>query len=228
VACRGDYSAPAAVNIRVLVVDDQTAIRAGFKMILDAEDDMEVVGEAGDGEEAIEQALVTAPDVILMDVRMPGMDGIEATRRLAATGAWKILILTTFGLDDYLFSSVRAGASGFLLKDVPPQDLINAVKVVARGDALVEPRMTKKLFAEFAKHRVAPAFVEAGDLTSREVEVMGAVARGLSNGEVADRLFITEATVKTHVAHILAKLNLRDRVQIVVFAYENGLASADA
>lgn len=216
------------MTTRILVVDDQALIRAGFRMILDAEDGMEVVGEAGDGEEAIEQARHSEPDVILMDVRMPGMDGIEATRRLAAAGTWKIIILTTFDLDDYLFSSVRAGASGFLLKDVPPEELVRAVEVVARGDALIEPRMTRKLLAEFARHRVAPTPSEGLNLTSREVDVMRAVACGFSNGEVAEHLFITEATVKTHVAHILAKLNLRDRVQIVVFAYENGLAAADS
>ncbi|HMC53025.1 MAG TPA: response regulator transcription factor [Acidimicrobiales bacterium] len=214
--------------IRILVVDDQALVRSGFHLILDSEPDFEVVGEAGDGEEAIDRARQLHPDVVLMDVRMPRMDGVEATRRLAADGTTRVLILTTFDLDEHLFAAVRAGASGFLLKDVPPDELASAVRAVARGDALIEPRMTRRLLLEFARQPVPdrPAATPAGledQLTSRELEVFHAVARGRSNAEIAQELYISETTVKTHVAHILTKLGLRDRIQAVVLAYESGL-----
>ncbi|HVM09716.1 MAG TPA: response regulator transcription factor [Acidimicrobiales bacterium] len=219
--------------IRVLVVDDEALVRSGFRLILSTEDDIEVVGEAGDGEHAIELARTHAPDVVLMDVRMPRLDGVEATKRLAAAGH-RVLILTTFDLDEYLFSAIKAGASGFLLKDVRPDDLIEAVRAVARGDALVEPRMTKRLLGEFARGGAGAARGSHGsagpppgwsDLTDREVEVFQAMARGLSNAEIAAELFISETTVKSHVAHVLMKLDLRDRVQAVVLAYESGLVA---
>ncbi|HVF11784.1 MAG TPA: response regulator transcription factor [Actinomycetota bacterium] len=217
--------------ISVLVVDDQALIRSGFRMIIDAEDDMKVVGEAPNGQEAISAASALSPDVVLMDIRMPVMDGVEATRTLTQQGNCRVLILTTFDLDEYVFAAVRAGASGFLLKDVPPDDLIDAVRVVARGDALIEPRMTRRLLAEFIRQTPAssppdPKRLEA--LTSREVEVLELVAQGLANSEIAEALFISETTVKTHVAHIFTKLDLRDRVQAVVFAYESGLVTPSA
>ena len=217
--------------IRLLVVDDEALVRFGFKLILDAEDDFEVVGEAGDGVEAIEEARRLRPDVVLIDIRMPRLDGVEATRTLTGDG-FKVLILTTFDLDEYLFNGVKAGASGFLLKDVPPDDLAAAVRAVARGDALVEPRMTRRLLEEFARGPArSPASAAGGpggppglsDLTERELEVFGEMARGLTNAEIAEALFISETTVKTHVAHVLTKLQLRDRVQAVVLAYESGL-----
>jgi DNA-binding NarL/FixJ family response regulator len=214
--------------IRILVVDDQALVRSGFRLILDSEPDFEVVGEAADGQEAVDLARRLRPDVVLMDVRMPRMDGVEATRTLAADGATRVLILTTFDLDEHLFAAVRAGASGFLLKDVPPDDLASAVRAVARGDALIEPRMTRRLLAEFARQSSADRAPrtpgEVGEqLTARELEVFQAVARGHSNAEIADELYISETTVKTHVAHILTKLGLRDRIQAVVLAYESGL-----
>ena len=215
--------------IKLLVVDDEALVRFGFKLILDAEEDFEVVGEAGDGQEAIEAARRLRPDVVLIDIRMPRLDGVEATKTLAAEG-FKVLILTTFDLDEYLFNGVKAGASGFLLKDVPPDDLAAAVRAVARGDALVEPRMTRRLLQEFARGPArSPASSGGGppaglsDLTERELEVFGEMARGLSNAEIAEALYISETTVKTHVAHVLTKLQLRDRVQAVVLAYESGL-----
>ena len=216
---------------RLLVVDDEALVRFGFKLILDAEDDFEVVGEAGDGMEAIEAARRLRPDVVLIDIRMPRMDGVEATRTLVADG-FKVLILTTFDLDEYLFNGVKAGASGFLLKDVPPDDLAAAVRAVARGDALVEPRMTRRLLEEFARGPARSPASAGGlrggppglsDLTERELEVFGEMARGLTNAEIAEALYISETTVKTHVAHVLTKLQLRDRVQAVVLAYEFGL-----
>jgi DNA-binding NarL/FixJ family response regulator len=213
-------------TISVLVVDDQALIRSGFRLILDAEDDIRVVGEAGDGEVAITEAARLKPDVVLMDVRMPRLDGVEATRRLAALGETRVLILTTFDLDEYLFEAVRAGASGFLLKDVPPDDLVAAVRAVARGEALIEPRMTRRLLAEFARQPRSvggrPPEVLA-DLTPREVEVFTAMARGLSKAEIGESLYISETTVKSHVGHILMKLTLRDRIQAVVLAYESGI-----
>ena len=214
--------------IRILVVDDQALVRSGFHLILDSEPDFEVVGEAADGQEAIDLTRRLRPDVVLMDVRMPRMDGVEATRTVVADGASRVLILTTFDLDEHLFAAVRAGASGFLLKDVPPDDLALAVRAVARGDALIEPRMTRRLLEEFARQPSAdraprtPAGV-GEQLTARELEVFQAVARGHSNAEIAEELYISETTVKTHVAHILTKLGLRDRIQAVVLAYESGL-----
>ena len=211
--------------IRILVVDDQMLIRSGFRMILEVEEDFEVVGEAGDGIEAIKEAAETNPDVILMDIRMPNMDGVEATKQLVAKSDAKVLILTTFDLDEYVFAAVRAGASGFLLKDAPPDDLVEAVRVVARGDALIEPRMTKRLLKEFAKRAPAQSATPASlsELTSREREVLVCVGKGMTNSEIATTLVISETTVKTHITHILTKLHLRDRVQAVVLAYESGL-----
>jgi DNA-binding NarL/FixJ family response regulator len=214
--------------IRLLLVDDQALVRAGFRMILDAEDDLAVVGEAPDGAEAVALARRVRPDVVLMDIRMPRMDGVEATRHLAGPDAVdpvKVLVLTTFDLDEYVFAAVRAGASGFLLKDAPPEDLIRAIRVIAAGDALLAPSVTRRLLDEFARQpdpeARAPAAV--GSLTARELEVLQHVARGLSNAEIAEELVVSETTVKTHVGHVLMKLNLRDRVQAVVLAYEEGL-----
>jgi len=215
-------------SIRIVVVDDEALVRSGFRLILQSEPGFEVVGEAANGREALDVVARQRPDVVLMDVRMPVMDGVEATRRITAGGDARVLILTTFDLDAYLFDAVRAGASGFLLKDVPPEELAGAIRTLARGDALIEPRMTKKLLEEFARQPSGPT---PGDtrleaLTQRELEVLKAVARGLSNSEMADELFISETTVKTHLAHILTKLNLRDRIQAVVLAYESGLVAA--
>jgi DNA-binding NarL/FixJ family response regulator len=211
--------------IRVLVVDDQQLVRTGFRMILDAEPDLEVVGEAGNGAESIDLAGRTRPDVVLMDIRMPVMDGVEATRILSPTT--KVLILTTFDLDEYVYDALRAGASGFLLKDTPPEDLADAVRVVAGGDALLAPSVTRRLVAEFASRPTHTAKPPAGLelLTEREREVLGLVARGLSNAEVAEQLYLGETTVKTHVGRILMKLGLRDRVQAVVLAYESGIVT---
>jgi DNA-binding NarL/FixJ family response regulator len=212
--------------IRVLVVDDQALVRGGFRMILEAKDDMAVVGEAGDGAAAVALATRTAPDVVLMDVRMPGMDGVEATRRLAQAGtAARIIILTTFDLDEYVFAALRAGASAFLLKDVRPPELVDAIRVVARGEALLAPTVTRRLLDRFVDAFPSQDGPPPGldELTERELQVLGVVARGLSNAEVAERLVLTEATVKTHVSSVLRKLGLRDRVQLVVLAYEVGL-----
>jgi DNA-binding NarL/FixJ family response regulator len=209
----------------VQVVDDQALVRAGFRMILDAEPDMAVVGVAGDGIEAIEVAARAQPDVVLMDVRMPRMDGVEATARLTAgPGAPRVLILTTFDLDEYVFAALRAGASGFLLKDTPAEDLIDAVRVVAAGDALLAPAVTRRVIAEFAAQTAERSpTVDLTALTDREREVLTLMARGLSNGEIAAHLYLGETTVKTHVGRVLMKLHLRDRVQAVVLAYESGL-----
>ena len=215
------------MSIQVLLVDDQALVRTGFRMILDTEPDIGVVGEAADGLEAIECTLRLRPDVVLMDIRMPRLDGLEATRRLLQgdTGRTRVLILTTFDLDEYVYEALFIGASGFLLKDAPPEELIHAVRVVAAGDALLSPSITRKVIEEFA-HRpppdVRPTPTHA-ELTEREQEVLELVARGLSNAEIAAGLFVSEATVKTHVAHVLSTLSLRDRVQAVVFAYESGL-----
>jgi DNA-binding NarL/FixJ family response regulator len=212
--------------IRILLADDQELVREGFRMILDAQEDMEVVAEAADGAEAVSLARELRPDVVLMDVRMPTTDGIEATRRLLARGdaPTRILILTTFDLDEYVYEAMKAGASGFLLKDVPRSQLIEGVRTVARGDALLSPTVTRRLVEQFVR-RPRPEGVpsELADLTERELEVMRLVARGLSNAEIARHLHLSDATVKTHVARILQKLRLRDRVQTVVLAYETGL-----
>jgi DNA-binding NarL/FixJ family response regulator len=213
------------MTISVLIVDDQALMRGGFRMIVDAEDDMAVVGEAIDGADAVRGFERALPDVVVMDVRMPTMDGIEATRRITAIEpAAKILILTTFDLDEYVFQALRAGASGFLLKDRPPEELVAAIRVVASGDALLAPSVTRRLIEEFSDRPEAPVPpAELVELTEREREVLILMARGLSNAEIAQALFIAETTVKTHVGHVLAKLRLRDRAQAVVLAYESGL-----
>ena len=208
--------------IRILVADDHALVRGGFRLILEAQTDMTVVGEASDGHQAVEQAISLVPDVILMDVRMPVLDGISATRELARVRSTSaVLILTTFDLDEYVYDAMRAGASGFLLKDVDPPDLVHAVRVVARGDSLLAPSVTRRLIERYVRRPTAPP--ELADLTVREREVMLLVARGHSNAEIAGTLFLSEATVKTHVTRILRKLGLRDRVQVVVLAYEAGL-----
>ncbi|MFC5179932.1 response regulator transcription factor [Actinomadura harenae] len=213
--------------IRVLLADDQALVRAGFRALLAAQPDIEVVGEAGDGQEAIADARRLRPDVILMDIRMPGLDGLEATRRIASDermGDVRIVILTTFELDEYVFEAVRGGASGFLVKDTEPVELIHAVRVVAGGDALLSPGVTRRLIAEFAS-RTRPAHVSPrlNDLTSREREVLALVGEGLSNEEIAGRLVVSPATAKTHVSRAMVKLGARDRAQLVVHAYESGL-----
>jgi DNA-binding NarL/FixJ family response regulator len=215
--------------LRVLVVDDQRLVRTGLTMILDSEDDVEVVGEAADGEAAVALARTTRPDVVLMDIRMPGTDGIEATRRLAGATAVdpvKVLILTTFDADELVYAALRAGASGFLLKDTPAPELVHAVRVVADSQALLAPAITRRLLDEFAGQAPADRDDPALDLlTAREREVLLLVAAGLSNAEIAERLVVGETTVKTHVGRVLAKLGLRDRVQAVVLAYESGLVT---
>jgi DNA-binding NarL/FixJ family response regulator len=226
------------MTIRVVLADDQALLRKGFRMILEAEDGMEIVGEAPDGADAIRLVELYRPDVVLMDVRMPVLDGIEATRTITASAAGdetRVLILTTFDLDEYAFNALRAGASGFLLKDVPPAELVAAIRTVARGDAVVSPRITRRLLEEYA-HTLPDLADGAGmggdaadehpslaSLTEREREVLLAVADGLSNAEIAERLYVSEATVKSHVGRLLAKLGLRDRVQAVVFAFQSGL-----
>jgi DNA-binding NarL/FixJ family response regulator len=209
--------------IKVLIADDQAMVREGFGALLNAQPDIAVVGDAPDGEAAVRQSRDLRPDVVLMDIRMPVMDGLEATRRLA--DGPKILILTTFDLDDYVYEALRAGASGFLLKDAPAADLINAVRVVASGEALLAPSVTRRLIAEFAARPAAnkPHPTALNALTPREIDVLRLIARGRSNSEIADELVVAEQTVKTHVGRVLAKLNLRDRAQVVVFAYESGL-----
>jgi DNA-binding NarL/FixJ family response regulator len=214
------------VTIRVLIADDQALVRDGFGMILDAQPDIEVVGGAADGREAIEMTRALRPDVVLMDIRMPEVDGIEATRRLMADGgtAPRILMLTTFDQNEYVYEAMKAGAGGFLLKDVRREELVNAVRVIAAGDALLAPALTRRLIEDFVR-RPPPgqAVPEAlADLTERETGVLRLMARGLSNAEIAERLVVSEATVKTHVARILSKLGLRDRIQVVVMAYETG------
>jgi DNA-binding NarL/FixJ family response regulator len=218
------------MTIKVLVVDDQAMIRAGFGALLDAQPDIEVVGEAADGQEGVELARRSRPDVVLMDVRMPVLDGLEATRRLMnpARGAEhrpRVLMLTTFDIDDYVYEALAAGASGFLLKDAPPADLIAAVRVVAAGEALLAPSVTRRLIEGFVRSRprALPASTRLGALTPRETEVLTLVGRGRSNTEIAADLFLAEQTVKTHVSRIFDKLSLRDRAQAVVFAYESGL-----
>ena len=213
--------------IRVLLVDDQELVRSGFAMLLGAQDDIEVAGEAADGAAAIEQAETLRPDVVLMDVRMPVMDGIEATRRIVALDpAPRVLVLTTFDLDEHVYAALQAGASGFLLKDAPAADLVRGVRVVAGGDALLAPSVTRRLIEEIAPAsgggpRTKPAGLD--ELTAKEREVLEHLARGLSNAEIAEAMFVSEATVKTHVGHVLTKLGVRDRVQAVVLAYEAGV-----
>jgi DNA-binding NarL/FixJ family response regulator len=217
--------------IGVLVADDQALVRGGLVAILDAQDDIEVVGEAADGGTAVEEALRLRPDVVLMDVRMPNVDGIEATRRLAAhAGAPRVLVLTTFDLDEYVYESLRAGAGGFLLKDAPPERLANAVRTIAAGESLLAPAVTRRLVERFVR-RPPPDTARRetfAELTERELDVALLVARGLANAEIAGELFVSEATVKTHLTRILAKLGLRDRVQVVVLAYESGLVEPGA
>jgi DNA-binding NarL/FixJ family response regulator len=220
------------MSIRVLLVDDQALIRAGFRMILDAEEDIEVVGECADGTQAVDSVRRLKPDVVLMDIRMPEMDGIEATGLIAGdgNGAPRVLMLTTFDLDEYVYDALRAGASGFLLKDVPAEQLIDGIRVVAQGDALLAPSVTKRLIQEFSRgaatQRSAPVSLE--ELTPRELEVFKLIARGMSNAEIAAELVVSETTVKTHVARVLMKLGVRDRVQAVVLAYESGVVAPGA
>jgi RNA polymerase sigma factor (sigma-70 family) len=218
------------VSVRVLLVDDQALIRAGFRMILNAEDGIEVVGECADGTQAVDSAKRLKPDVVLMDIRMPEMDGIEATRRILNSDgdpSVRILMLTTFDLDEYVYDALRAGASGFLLKDVPADQLVNGIRLVAAGEALLAPSVTRRLIEEFAKaprtRQDTPAAL--GELTPRELEVFRLIARGMSNQEIAQELVVSETTVKTHVARVLMKLGVRDRVQAVVLAYESGLVA---
>ena len=220
-------------RIRVLIADDQALVRSGFRMLVESAEDLEVVGEAGDGAEALALARELQPDVVLMDIRMPEMDGIEATLELSRdprTAEVRVLVLTTFDLDEYVFKALRAGASGFLLKDTDPDDLLNAVRVVASGEALLAPGVTRRLIAEFAKQPAGaspdPAALAA--LTERELEVLGLVGRGLSNAEIGAALFISPATAKTHVSHVMLKLSARDRAQLVVIAYESGLVQPGA
>jgi DNA-binding NarL/FixJ family response regulator len=217
------------VTIRVLVADDQSMVRAGFRMLLGGEEDIEVVAEASNGLEAVDKAARYDPTVVLMDIRMPELDGLEATRRiLAADRDARILILTTFDLDEYVYEALRAGASGFVLKDEPPEQLLAAIRTVAAGDALLSPAVTKRVIAQFTRIPRPTPPRELQDLSEREREVFSLIARGLSNGEIAQELFISETTVKTHVTHILSKLDLRDRVQAVVLAYQAGLFEAEA
>jgi DNA-binding NarL/FixJ family response regulator len=217
------------VSIRVLVVDDQSMVRAGFRMLLAGEQEIEVVAEASNGLEAVDKASRFHPSVVLMDIRMPELDGLEATRRiLAADAGARILILTTFDLDEYVYEALAAGASGFVLKDDPPEQLIAAIRTVAAGDALLSPAVTKRVIKQFARLPHAEQPQGFDELTAREVEVFRLLADGLSNPEIAQELFISETTVKTHVTHILQKLGLRDRVQAVVLAYQAGLFAQDA
>ncbi len=213
------------MTVRVVIADDQTLVRTGFRAIVSHEPDLDVVGEAGDGRAAVEQVRLHRPDVVLMDIRMPGMDGLEATRLLTANRSTaRVLVLTTFDLDEYVFAALRAGASGFLLKDAPADQLLTAIRVIAAGDALIAPSVTRRLIAEFANQPTPtdqPAQLES--LTPRERDVLRLLARGMSNSEIAAALFLGDATIKTHVSRILTKLGLRDRVQAVVLAYESGL-----
>jgi DNA-binding NarL/FixJ family response regulator len=210
------------VSVRVLIADDQALVRTGFRKILESEPDLEVVGEAGDGAEALERVAVLHPHVVLMDIRMPRVDGLEATRRLA--GRTRVLILTTFDIDEYVYEALRAGASGFLLKDAGADQLVAGVRVVAQGDSLLAPSVTRRLIEQFAQRPPPNARPDTvAELTARELEVLRLLARGLSNAEIAHELIIGDATVKTHVARLLQKLGLRDRIQAVVLAYESGL-----
>jgi DNA-binding NarL/FixJ family response regulator len=217
------------MSVRVLVADDQSMVRAGFRMLLSGEPDIEVVAEASNGLEAVDKASRFHPTVVLMDIRMPELDGLEATRRiLAADDKARILILTTFDLDEYVYEALRAGASGFVLKDDPPEQLLEAIRVVAGGDALLSPSITKRVIKQFTRIRNPSPPEQLGDLTEREADVFRLIARGLSNAEIGRELYISEATVKTHITHILQKLDLRDRVQAVVLAHESGLLEADS
>ncbi|HEY6738876.1 MAG TPA: response regulator transcription factor [Actinopolymorphaceae bacterium] len=222
-------AAPTRSPVRVLLADDQPLLRTGFKMILETEPDIVVVGEASDGNAAVAESRALQPDVVLMDIRMPHLDGVEATRQITGAdraGAVKVLVLTTFDLDEYIVAALKAGASGFLLKDVPPDDLVEAIHVVARGEAVVAPKVTRRLLDKFAGTLAlsdGESSALLGGLTDREREVLTLLARGMSNGEIAAELFVSETTVKTHVGNLLSKLSLRDRVQAVVFAYESGL-----
>ncbi len=212
------------MSIRVLVADDQSMVRAGFRMLLSREDDIEVVAEASNGLEAVDKAARFRPTVILMDIRMPELDGLEATRRiLAADDTARILVLTTFDLDEYVYEALRIGASGFVLKDDPPEQLLGAIRIVAGGDALLSPAITKRVIKQFTRMPQASPPKQLEELTEREVEVFRLITRGLSNAEIGQELYISDTTVKTHITHILQKLDLRDRVQAVVLAYEAGL-----
>ncbi|HEX6489439.1 MAG TPA: response regulator transcription factor [Candidatus Dormibacteraeota bacterium] len=218
-----------AAALKIVIADDQALVRAGFRMILESQPDLEVVAEAANGEEAVAATRRHRPDVVLMDVRMPRLNGIEATRRIAAAAAGtpKVLILTTFDLDEYVFEAIRAGADGFLLKDVKPEHLIAAVRQVSDGDALLAPSITRRLIERFARPAPAAANVTLlASLTARELEVLGLMARGLTNAEIASELHLSESTVKTHAARLFSKLDLRDRAQAVVFAYEAGVVAA--
>jgi DNA-binding NarL/FixJ family response regulator len=213
------------MTIRVLLVDDQALVRAGFRMIVEDQPDMEVVGEAGDGAQAVQLTSETSPHVVLMDIRMPDVDGIEATRRLAADGPWPhVVILTTFDLDEYVYGALAAGASGFLLKDLPPAELVSAIRVVAGGTALLAPSATRRLIEQFARARAATeTALGLRSLSGREVDVLRLIAQGMSNAEIAEALLLGQSTIKTHVGSLLEKLELRDRVQLAIFAYESGL-----
>jgi DNA-binding NarL/FixJ family response regulator len=216
------------MTIRVLIADDQSMVRAGFRMLLAGEQDIEVVAEASNGLEAVDKAARFDPTVILMDIRMPELDGLQATRRiLAADHAARILILTTFGLDEYIYEALSAGASGFVLKDDPPEQLIEAVRTVAAGDALLSPAITKRVINQFTRVPRREPPKELDELTAREQDILRLIALGLSNAEIGADLYISETTVKTHVSHILQKLGLRDRVQVVVLAYQTGLVPGD-
>jgi DNA-binding NarL/FixJ family response regulator len=215
--------------IRVLVADDQSMVRAGFRMLLSREDDIEVVAEAENGLEAVDKAARFSPTVVLMDIRMPKLDGLEATRRILATdAAARVLILTTFDLDEYVYEALRAGASGFVLKDDPPEQLLAAIRIVASGDALLSPAITKRVIEQFSRIPRPERPAKLDELTERELEVFRLIARGLSNAEIGQELYISDTTVKTHITHILQKLDLRDRVQAVVLAHEAGLFDAEA
>lgn len=219
--------------IRILIADDHELMRGGLRGMLDAQDDMEVVGEAADGAEAVDQAIALHPDVVIMDIRMPRLDGIEATRRLKAQGesAPRVLVLTTFDLDEYVWQALRAGAGGFMLKDAPPRQMAEAVRTVAGGETLLAPAVTRRMVERFVRTPATPDEAVRqtfGELTDRELEIVQLVARGMSNKEIAEQLYLSDATVKTHVTRILSKLELRDRVQIVVLAYESGLIEPGA
>ena len=215
------------MSIRVLVADDQSMVRAGFRMLLSGEADVEVVAEAGNGLEAVEKTARFRPTVVLMDIRMPELDGLEATRRiLASDDPPRILILTTFDLDDYVYDALCAGASGFVLKDDPPEQLLSAIRIVAGGDALLSPAVTKHVIDQFTRTPRRERPTQLDELTDRELEVLRLIARGFSNAEIAEQLFISDTTVKTHITHILQKLDLRDRVQAVILAYQSGLTDS--